>query len=84
MKPISRFGLLAAISADRVRHRLRRPSLPTIPSSPNMTANKPETLVGPVTKLEWINPHARLFMDVKDAKRKNGQTGKWNLPRRRY
>jgi len=29
--------------------------------------NKPATLTGPVTKVDWINPHARFFMDVKDA-----------------
>lgn len=29
--------------------------------------NKPTTLVGPVTKIDWINPHARIFMDVKGA-----------------
>jgi hypothetical protein len=29
--------------------------------------NKPATLKGPVTKMEWINPHARFFIDVKDA-----------------
>ena len=28
---------------------------------------KPVTLTGPVTKVEWINPHARFHMDVKDA-----------------
>jgi hypothetical protein len=28
---------------------------------------KPVTLVGPVTKFEWINPHARFFIDHKDA-----------------
>ena len=29
--------------------------------------NKPITVTGPVTKLDWINPHARFFVDVKDA-----------------
>src|SRR5574339_1174098 len=29
--------------------------------------NKQATLIGPVTKVDWINPHARIFMDVKDA-----------------
>ena len=28
--------------------------------------NKPATLTGPVTKMDWINPHARFFIDVKD------------------
>jgi hypothetical protein len=29
--------------------------------------NKPANLTGPVTKIEWINPHARFFMDAKDS-----------------
>jgi hypothetical protein len=28
---------------------------------------KPVTLVGKVTKIEWTNPHAYLFLDVPDA-----------------
>ena len=28
--------------------------------------SKPNTITGPVTKIDWINPHARFFMDVKD------------------
>src|SRR5262245_54955445 len=32
--------------------------------------NKPITLSGPVTKLDWINPHARIFMDAKESRRK--------------
>jgi hypothetical protein len=28
--------------------------------------NKQATLTGPVTKVDWINPHARFFLDVKD------------------
>lgn len=30
-------------------------------------SNKPKTISGTVTKLEWTNPHARFFVDVKDA-----------------
>jgi Family of unknown function (DUF6152) len=32
--------------------------------------NKARTINGAVTKLEWTNPHARFFVDVKDAKGK--------------
>jgi hypothetical protein len=28
--------------------------------------DKPITLTGTVTKLEWTNPHARIYVDVKD------------------
>ena len=38
--------------------------------------DKPITLVGPVTKVDWINPHARFFVDVKDA---NGKVVNWEV-----
>jgi hypothetical protein len=38
--------------------------------------NKPTTLNGPVTKIDWINPHARFFMDVKDA---TGKVTNWEI-----
>src|SRR6478672_1930564 len=38
--------------------------------------NKPATLTGPVTKLDWINPHARFFLDVKDA---SGKVVNWEV-----
>ena len=38
--------------------------------------NKPKTLVGPITKIDWINPHARFFMDVKDEK---GNVANWEV-----
>jgi hypothetical protein len=37
---------------------------------------KPVTLEGTVTKLEWTNPHARFYIDVKDA---NGAVSNWEL-----
>lgn len=39
-------------------------------------ANKPVTLKGTVTKIEWMNPHARFYIDVKD---KTGALANWNL-----
>ena len=39
-------------------------------------ANKPVTLKGTVTKVEWTNPHARFYIDVKDAE---GKVINWNL-----
>jgi len=38
-------------------------------------ANKPVTLKGVVTKIEWLNPHARFYVDVKDEQ----GTTNWNL-----
>jgi hypothetical protein len=37
---------------------------------------KPVTLKGVVTKVEWANPHARFYVDVKDDK---GNVTNWNL-----
>ena len=39
-------------------------------------ANKPVTLKGIVTKVEWTNPHARFYIDVTDA---DGKVVNWNL-----
>jgi hypothetical protein len=39
-------------------------------------ANKPVTLKGVVTKVEWMNPHARFYVDVKDD---HGSVANWNL-----
>ena len=38
--------------------------------------NKPATLNGPVTKIDWINPHARFFVDSKDA---SGKMVNWEV-----
>ena len=37
---------------------------------------RPITLTGKVSKVEWTNPHARFYLDVKDAK---GQVVTWNF-----
>ena len=37
---------------------------------------KPVTLKGVVTKVEWTNPHARFYVDVKDE---SGAVINWNL-----
>jgi hypothetical protein len=39
-------------------------------------ANKPVTLTGTVTKLEWTNPHSHLVIDVKDD---SGKVVTWTL-----
>jgi hypothetical protein len=38
--------------------------------------NKPVTITGAVTKVEWINPHARFHMNVKDE---TGKTVNWEV-----
>jgi len=39
-------------------------------------SNKPITIKGTVTKLEWMNPHARFYVDVKEA---DGKVTHWNF-----
>jgi hypothetical protein len=38
--------------------------------------NKPITLTGTVTKMEWINPHAWIHLDVKNP---DGSVAKWMI-----
>ena len=38
--------------------------------------NKPLILRGTVTQMDWINPHARLFIDVKGA---DGKVANWEI-----
>jgi hypothetical protein len=39
-------------------------------------ASKPVTLKGIVSKVEWTNPHARFYVDVRDE---TGTVTNWNL-----
>ena len=39
-------------------------------------STKPVTLTGAVTLVEWMNPHARFYIDVKDEK---GEVVNWEL-----
>jgi hypothetical protein len=38
--------------------------------------NKPITLTGKVTRVEWANPHARIYMDVTGEK---GEVANWDF-----
>src|SRR3954463_12999362 len=40
-------------------------------------ASKPTALTGKVTKVEWTNPHAFFYIDVKDEK--TGQVSNWSI-----
>jgi hypothetical protein len=44
--------------------------------SAEFDGNKPVTLTGEVTKLEWSNPHAYLYLDVADEA---GDVSNWQI-----
>ena len=44
--------------------------------SADFDRNKTITLNGTITKVEWTNPHAHLYLDVKDT---SGQTANWKI-----
>jgi hypothetical protein len=39
-------------------------------------SNKPVTVRGTLTKMEWVNPHGWIYMDVKDA---DGKVVNWAI-----
>ena len=39
-------------------------------------ANKPVTVTGVITQVEWMNPHCYIHLDVKDEK---GQVANWKF-----
>jgi len=52
------------------------PALPHHSFAAEYDATKPVTLTGTVTKVEWMNPHARFYVDVKDDK---GVVSNWEF-----
>ena len=63
---VSGFGLIMAAVPAPAHHSF----------AAQYDRNKQTTLTGPVTKIDWINPHARLFMDAKDA---SGKVVNWEI-----
>jgi DNA/RNA endonuclease YhcR with UshA esterase domain len=52
------------------------PALPHHCFAAEYDANKPVTITGIVTQVEWMNPHARFYIDVKDNR---GVITNWEL-----
>ena len=70
---VNRTGLVAGVAAILL---LIRPVVAHHSFAAEYDANKPVTLKGTVSKVEWMNPHARFYVDVKDEK---GTVTNWNL-----
>jgi hypothetical protein len=63
---IAGIALLVSTSSVRAHHSF----------ATQYDINKPVEMKGAVTKVEWTNPHARFYIDVKDEK---GQVTNWNF-----
>jgi uncharacterized protein DUF6152 len=63
---VASLGLLVSAVPARAHHSF----------AAEYDSNKPITLKGVVSRIEWTNPHARFYVDVKET---DGTTSTWNL-----
>ena len=60
------FGLIVAAVPASAHHSF----------AAEFDANRPLTVTGTVTKVEWTNPHARIYLDAKDE---SGKVVSWDF-----
>ena len=63
---LTSFGWLVAAVGARAHH-----------STAMYDSQNPVTVSGPVKKFEWTNPHAFIYLEVKDDK--TGKTAEWEI-----
>jgi len=68
-------GLLGCAAALALASALSMPLAAHHSFAAEYDSSKPITLTGTVTKIEWTNPHAFFYIDVKDEK--TGQVANW-------
>ena len=71
MRPVLLFAVACAVWLAS-----ELPALAHHSGAAEFDSNKKINLTGVVTKVEWTNPHAHFYMDVKDA---SGIVVNWNL-----
>lgn len=69
-------AILGAVLPAALLFALASPVLAHHSGAAEFDSTKKIELTGVVTKLEWTNPHAHFYMDVKDA---GGNVTNWNL-----
>ena len=67
-------GIVLAVLA--VALGASQPALAHHPFAAEYDVNKPLTLTGSLTRMEWVNPHGWIFMDVKQP---DGTVKRWTV-----
>jgi hypothetical protein len=71
MSPSFKYAVAAALAVASITASHAHHSF-----SAEFDRDKPIKLTGTVTKVEWTNPHARIYLDVKDA---DGNVVNWDF-----